>query len=175
MELIVKKLDSRATLPRKGSDFAAGYDLYALEEVMLNPGEQKLYKTGISMAIPTGYYGRIAPRSGLAYRYSINVHAGVIDSDYRGDIGVILINHSKNLCVITVGTAIAQIIIEACYSPNVRVLEDDEDLPESVRNTGGYGSTDKQNRFEPSTKKTKINNFEFPVTTNDVLANIINT
>ena len=86
----IKKLSETAQIPSKGSERAAGYDLYAIETHTLQPGERKVFKTGISIAIPEGLYGRIAPRSGLAVKNGIDVLAGVVDSDYRGEIMVVL-------------------------------------------------------------------------------------
>ncbi len=135
----VKKLSENATLPSKGSSFAAGYDLYAAEDATIFCGDRKLIKTNISMEIIPGYYGRIAPRSGLAYKNGIDVLAGVIDSDYRGDIGVILYNTDKNIDFeVKKGDRIAQIIFEACYSATLNTVEN---LDNTLRQSGGYGST----------------------------------
>lgn len=79
-------------LPTKGSEYAAGYDLYSTQEYTINPGENTLVKTGIRIAIPHGNYGRIAPRSGLAVKHMIHVGGGVVDNDYRGEVCVILFN-----------------------------------------------------------------------------------
>jgi hypothetical protein len=87
-----QKLSEKAKVPSQATFSDAGYDLFSTEAYALKPGERKLFKTNISTAIPHGYYGRIAPRSGLAYKHGIDVLAGVIDSGYRGDIGIILIN-----------------------------------------------------------------------------------
>lgn len=92
MLIQVKKLSENAIVPTRGSAGAAGYDLYSTEDYVLKPSERKLFKTNISMKIPDGYYGRLAPRSGLAFKNGIDVLAGVIDEDYLGDIGVILLN-----------------------------------------------------------------------------------
>jgi len=93
--LKVKKLSENAKLPVRGSKYAAGYDLFAAYEYTI-PGEGKeLVKTDIAIAIPEGHYGRVAPRSSLAWKNHIDVGAGVIDEDYRGPLGVILFNHSK--------------------------------------------------------------------------------
>ncbi len=97
LQINVKKLSENAIIPTQGTNFAAGYDLYAAEDALVVCGSRKLIKTNISMEITPGYYGRIAPRSGLAYKSGIDVLAGVIDSDYRGDIGVILYNTDKNI------------------------------------------------------------------------------
>jgi dUTP pyrophosphatase len=139
LQINVKKLSDNAIIPAKGSAFAAGYDLYAAEDAVVNCGTRKLIKTNISMEITPGYYGRIAPRSGLAYKNGIDVLAGVIDSDYRGDIGVILYNSDKNIdFIVKKGDRIAQIIFEACYSAT---LNEAENLDNTLRQSGGFGST----------------------------------
>ena len=92
MKVELKLLSEAAKTPTKGTNQAAGYDLYAAQNAEIDPLKRALIKTNISIAIPKGYYGRIAPRSGLAYKNGIDVMAGVIDSDYRGDVGVILYN-----------------------------------------------------------------------------------
>jgi dUTP pyrophosphatase len=139
LEINVKKLTENATIPTQGTKFAAGYDLYAAEDVVVVCGTRKLIKTNISMEITPGYYGRIAPRSGLAYKSGIDVLAGVIDSDYRGDIGVILYNTDKNIDFeIKKGDRIAQIIFEACYSATLNTVEN---LDNTLRQAGGFGST----------------------------------
>lgn len=139
MNIQIKKLSDKAKIPSQGSKYAAGYDLYAAEEVLVNTMGRKLVKTNISISIPEGYYGRIAPRSGLAYKNGIDVLAGVIDSDYRGDIGVILFNTDHNLDFeVNVGDRIAQIIIEKCHSVNWETVET---LDATVRSEGGFGSS----------------------------------
>ena len=139
LEINVKKLSENATIPTQGTKFAAGYDLYAAEDEVVVCGTRKLIKTNISMEITPGYYGRIAPRSGLAYKSGIDVLAGVIDSDYRGDIGVILYNTDKNIdFVVKKGDRIAQIIFEACYTAT---LNNVENLDNTLRQGGGFGST----------------------------------
>ena len=139
LEINVKKLSENATIPTQGTKFAAGYDLYAAEDEVVVCGTRKLIKTNISMEITPGYYGRIAPRSGLAYKSGIDVLAGVIDSDYRGDIGIILYNTDKNIdFVVKKGDRIAQIIFEACYTAT---LNNVENLDNTLRQGGGFGST----------------------------------
>ena len=139
LQINIKKLSDNAIIPAKVSAFAAGYDLYAAEDAVVNCGTRKLIKTNISMEITPGYYGRIAPRSGLAYKNGIDVLAGVIDSDYRGDIGVILYNSDKNIdFIVKKGDRIAQIIFEACYSAT---LNEAENLDNTLRQSGGFGST----------------------------------
>jgi dUTP pyrophosphatase len=143
--LPVRKLNEFATVPAYGSYDAAGLDLSANLQAEgyslynLGPGERKLFKTGLSVAIPRGYYGRIAPRSGLAYKNGIDVMAGVVDSDYRGDVGVILINLDKEAhFVVEHGMRIAQLIIED-YKPCLPILC--SSLDETERGSGGFGST----------------------------------
>ncbi|QJA43149.1 deoxyuridine 5'-triphosphate nucleotidohydrolase [Phaeobacter phage MD18] len=155
--LPVQKLNDLATIPTYGSNDAAGMDLYANffgeegDMFTLAPGARKLFKTGLSVAIPRGHYGRIAPRSGLAYKHGIDVMAGVVDSDYRGDVGVILINLGFRFdetgrliegedVVIRHGDRIAQFIIEA-YKPCLPVPA--LSLDGTSRGEGGFGSTGK--------------------------------
>jgi len=139
LQINIKRLSENATIPTQGTSFAAGYDLYAAEDATIVCGTRKLVKTNISMEITPGYYGRIAPRSGLAYKSGIDVLAGVIDSDYRGDIGVILYNTDKNIdFVVKKGDRIAQIIFEACYTAT---LNNVENLDNTLRQGGGFGST----------------------------------
>jgi dUTP pyrophosphatase len=136
----ITKLNKSAIVPTRGSMKAAGYDLYTTEFHILKPGERRLFKTGLSMAIPSGMYGRIAPRSGLALKNGIDVLAGVIDEDYRGEIGVVLINLGQEDKNITVGDKIAQIIFEFYNEVD---FSEESALNETSRGSGGYGSTDK--------------------------------
>jgi dUTP pyrophosphatase len=139
LQINIKKLSDNAIIPTQGTRFAAGYDLYAAEDALVNKGCRKLIKTNISMEIFPGYYGRIAPRSGLAYKNGIDVLAGVIDCDYRGDIGVILYNTDKDIdFIVKKGDRIAQIIFEACYSVN---FNETNTLDNTVREDGGFGWT----------------------------------
>jgi len=119
-----------------GSD--AGYDLFSVEEVTLEPFERLIVKTGIKLALPNGYYGRVAPRSGLAIKKGIDVLAGVIDSGYRGEVGVVLINLSSDKQILNKGDKIAQLIIEKCYCV---AFSEVSDLEDSGRGEGGFGSS----------------------------------
>lgn len=139
----IKKLIDSAIVPTAGSSHSAGYDLYSIENHILMPMDRKLFKTGISIGIPSGQYGRIAPRSGLAYKDGIDVLAGVIDEDYRGEIGVILINFGKTEKEIKFGDKIAQIIFEFYNKVEWEVVNE---LTQTQRNTDGYGSTDKKGK-----------------------------
>lgn len=135
----IKLLNNNAKIPNRGSDAAAGYDLYSVETGIIKPNDRCLIKTGLVLEIPSGYYGRIAPRSGLAFKNGIDVMAGVIDSDYRGEIGVILYNSDKNNnYVFNIGDKIAQIIFEKHYDFEMNLVGD---LNETKRGDGGFGST----------------------------------
>ena len=144
--MLVKKLNEHATIPTYGSNGAAGMDLYAnfasdgIDMVSLFPGERLLIKTGIAIAIPRGMYARIAPRSGLAYKHGIDVMAGVVDEDYRGDVGVILINLGSEPFVVKHGDRIAQLIVTP-YFPCL--AEQVDELPDTIRSAKGFGSTGK--------------------------------
>lgn len=141
MDLKIQLLSKFAKIPEKGSMYSAGYDLVSIEEFELKPMERHLFKIGIKMSIPAGIYGRIAPRSGLAFKNGIDVMAGVIDSDYRGEIGVLLINLSSDIKKIITGDKIAQIIFESYNNVNITVSDT---LDKTERETNGFGSTDKK-------------------------------
>lgn len=138
LKLFVKLLNPQANPPVRSTAEAAGYDLYALEEVKIPARGQASVKTGISLKIPAGYYGRIAPRSGLAAKHSIDVGAGVIDCDYRGEIIIILFNHSQHDLTLQKNDRAAQIIIEKIATPAVIVVDE---LDDTARGVGGFGST----------------------------------
>ena len=133
-----KKLDPRATLPTRGSAAAAGLDLFSIEAVNLQSRERKLVRTGLAVALPEGFYGRIAPRSGLATKSGIDVLAGVIDADYRGEIQCLLHNTGNETVALPAQAKICQLIIEKIITPAPMWAED---LPETVRGSGGFGST----------------------------------
>ncbi|KAK4599731.1 hypothetical protein RGQ29_009676 [Quercus rubra] len=136
--LRVKKLSEKAVLPSRGSPLSAGYDLSSATETKVPARGKALVPTDLSIAIPEGTYARVAPRSGLAWKHSIDVGAGVIDADYRGPVGVILFNHSDVDFEVKVGDRIAQLIIEKIMTPDVIEVED---LGATVRGEGGFGST----------------------------------
>ncbi len=136
--LRIKKLSPEAKIPTKGSVQAAGYDLYAFENCSVPKQGKILVSTGISMAIPEGYYGRVAPRSGLAVKNFIDIGAGVIDSDYRGEVKVLMFNFNNEDFEVKVGDRIAQLIVEkVCPTEVVEV----EDLDDTSRGGNGFGST----------------------------------
>lgn len=138
LPLRVKRITKSARLPLKGSVNAAGYDLCADEDVAVPAGSKALVSTGLSMAIPHGYYGRVAPRSGLAVKNFIDVGAGVIDSDYRGELKVLLFNFGKEDFPVKKGDRIAQLVIELVAPTEV---VETEDLDSTERGEGGFGST----------------------------------
>lgn len=135
-----KKLSEKAKIPAQATFSDAGYDLFSTESYLLQPGERKLFLTNISTAIPHGYYWRVAPRSWLAYKHGIDVLAGVVDSGYRWDVWVILINLGKDPLQINEWDKIAQLIIEACHEVQ---WEEVEELPESQRGEWWWWSTGK--------------------------------
>ncbi|MDB2414848.1 dUTP diphosphatase [Rickettsiales bacterium] len=129
-------------LPVYATNQSAGMDLYAAidEEIILAPFERRLIKTGIAIALPEGYEAQIRPRSGLAYKNGVTVlnSPGTIDADYRGEIGVILVNQSKDDFVITRGMRIAQMVISQYTRASLSLVCD---LDETIRGDGGFGST----------------------------------
>lgn len=130
--------DTRAHVPTRGSEHAAGFDLYCMEHVTVWPGSRGLIDTGICVAIPPGWYGRVAPRSGLAVRNALAVHAGVIDADFRGTIKVALFNHGDQAIEFGPGERIAQLVIERCSTGSMVIVDY---LPDTVRGKGALGST----------------------------------
>ena len=144
VKLLIKKLHKNIILPEYKTDGSSGMDLMANVEqtVKILPGEKKIISTGIMVAIPEQYEIQIRPRSGLAAKNGISVlnTPGTIDSDYRGEIKVILINLGKNIFQINKNDRIAQMIV----CPIIKVeLKEVESLPETVRGEGGFGSTNK--------------------------------
>lgn len=137
-KLRIKKLSDNAFIPVKGSEHAAGYDLFAIEETVVPARGKILVSTGIAMAIPIGNYGRVAPRSGLAAKNFIDVGAGVIDADYRGEVKVLLFNFAETEFKVNAGDRIAQLIIEKYTRTEI---EECDDLDATVRGDGGFGST----------------------------------
>ncbi|MFM7139194.1 MAG: dUTP diphosphatase [Actinomycetes bacterium] len=143
LEILVTKLHPSAIIPTYAKPGDAGADLYAIEEKTLKPGERALVKTGIAIALPEGYVGLVHPRSGLALKNGISVvnSPGTIDSGYRGEIGVVLINHDLNESFsVKVGDRIAQLVIQKFETAIFKTVSQ---LPPSERASGGYGSTGK--------------------------------
>jgi len=136
--------NSNNPLPKYQTGQSAGMDLYAFlkEEISLHPGERTLVPTGIHIELPSGFEAQIRPRSGLAFKYGIGmVNApGTIDADYRGDIGVLLVNHGQEAFVIKSGERIAQMVI-AKFEQVTWVQT--EELNSTERGSGGFGHTGK--------------------------------
>jgi dUTP pyrophosphatase len=150
MQIPFKRLHPTAKAPTRAHNTDAGFDLYALQSDQyspekqfavhpaLRPGERRLFKTGIALAIPAGYYGHICDRSGNALKRGLHVLGGIVDSGYLGDIGVILFNTSEDTIWIEAGERIAQIIVKRHESPE---FVEREDLEQSARGAGGFGSS----------------------------------
>ena len=136
-KLIVCKNHDDAIIPKRGSEQAAGYDLYTIDEGRLIPKQTRLFDTGISFTVPEGTYGRIAPRSGLSKK-GILVNAGVVDRDYTGPVKVMLHNLSDDMYQVKKNDRIAQLIIEKIATP---IIEEVGSLEETDRGDGGFGST----------------------------------
>lgn len=136
--LSFKRLDPRATLPARGSSQAAGLDIYCLDEVAIEPKQRALVRTGLAVAIPEGYYGRVAPRSGLATKQGLDVLAGVIDSDYRGELSCLLLNTGDETIHLPAQSKICQLIVERIITPTA-VWADE--ISDTERGSGGFGST----------------------------------
>jgi len=139
-KLKILQLNELAIIPEYAHANDSGLDLFSIDELELSPGESKLIHTGISIELPPGTEAQIRPRSGLALKYQITVlnTPGTIDEGYRGEIGVILINHGKDYFQVTKGMKIAQMVI----SPVIRVeIEEVKMLSASARGDNGFGST----------------------------------
>lgn len=133
-----KKLSDDALIPTRGSDGAAGYDLYSAHDSTIASRGRALIKTDIAIALPPGCYGRVAPRSGLALKHGLDVGAGVVDPDYRGNVGVVLFNLSDTDYKVKKGDRIAQLVLEKFLSADV---EEVNELDDTDRSAGGFGST----------------------------------
>mmetsp|Transcript_21147 Transcript_21147/g.49953 ORF Transcript_21147/g.49953 Transcript_21147/m.49953 type:complete len:158 (-) Transcript_21147:161-634(-) len=141
--LLVKKLSEDATLPVRGSEWSAGFDLSASRPATIPAGGRKIVHTDLSIACPPGTYARIAPRSGLAVKKGIDCGAGVVDADYRGPVGVVLFNLGEEDFVVNKGDRIAQLILEKI---SMAPVEEVKDLTETERGAGGFGSTGVSNK-----------------------------
>ena len=134
--------DQEIPLPKYMTEYSSGMDLYAAveEEVSLEPGERKLIPTGIAVSIPEGYEGQVRPRSGLALRAGVTLvnTPGTIDADYRGEIGVLLINLGGQPFKVKRGDRIAQLVIAPVFQATVELVDE---LDETPRSAGGFGHT----------------------------------
>ncbi len=144
MNINITKLSDTAKLPDRGSEYAAGYDLFAdlSGDITINPHETKMIGTGLAMEIPVGYFGGIFARSGLSAKEGLRPAncVGVVDSDYRGEIKVALHNDGETSRVITVGQKIAQLVVVPFLAVEFSEVEK---LSDTVRGEGGFGSTGK--------------------------------
>jgi dUTP diphosphatase len=135
---LVVNVDGTGALPEYGSAAAAGADLRASEEITIAPGGRAAVPTALNLEIPAGHVGLVWPRSGLAVRHGIDTLAGVIDSDYRGEVRVVLVNHGEAPFAIRPGDRIAQLLIQKVERP---VYAAASRLGETARGAGGFGST----------------------------------
>ena len=144
VKVLVKKLNSKANLPKYKTDGSSGMDLMAFTEepIIIKPQESALVPTGISIAIPEDTEIQIRPRSGLAAKSSISVlnTPGTIDSDYRGEIKIILFNHGREEFTVNNNDRVAQMILVPILKAE---FEEVSDLPKTLRGLGGFGSTGK--------------------------------
>lgn len=140
MTLQVQLLLPEASVPTKSTPGAAGWDLYAAEHRVIGPCNHGVVETGIAVSMPVDCVGLIWPRSGLAVRHGVDVLAGVIDSDYRGGVGVVLANHGADDFVVDVGDRIAQLLVQKVEASQLRVVEK---LGRTHRGGLGFGSTGK--------------------------------
>lgn len=144
LEVLVQKLSEDAVVPKYAHDGDAGVDLYSTTEKSLKPGERALIPTGLKMAIPRGYEGQVRPKSGLALKHGLTVlnTPGTVDAPYRGEVGVIVINHDPAAVYeIKKGEKIAQMVfnkVECAAFREVALLD------ETSRGEGGFGSTGKR-------------------------------
>ena len=139
-KILVKQLDPALPLPEHARDGDAGVDLYARSGGVLAPGERMLVPTGIAVALPEGYVGLVAPRSGLAVRHGVSLvnSPGILDAGYRGELQVVMVNGGSEPFEFARGERIAQLVVVPFVS---QVYELVAELPESDRGPGGFGST----------------------------------
>ncbi|MFF3099447.1 dUTP diphosphatase [Viridibacillus arvi] len=140
LDVKIKRIHTDAFLPMQANPGDAGMDLYSIEAVEIPAGEAKLIKTGLQIELPQGTEAQIRPRSGLALKHSVTVlnSPGTIDEGYRGEIGVILINHGKETFIVEKSMRIAQMVIQ--FVPSIQLLEVNE-LSQTVRGTTGFGAS----------------------------------
>ena len=135
-----RKLGLQFTAPRSGD---AGYDLFSIEAYTFRPGEQAVIRTGIHCEIPPHYVGLIKDRSSVAQK-GLHIIAGVIDSSYRGEIKIVLVNLNPRNYQVDVGQKLAQLVVVPCYTDDVELVNDIEDLSVTLRGLQGFGSTNQK-------------------------------
>lgn len=140
MRVRFKKIDEKAKTPTRGSREAAGYDLYALEDVEIRPGEKHRFNTGIAIELPMGYFASIKSRSGTSWKRDLEIvgGSGTVDSDYRGPVKVPMRNMGDEPVNVIAGNRIAQLVIQ---KHEVVEWEEADELNETERGEGGFGST----------------------------------
>lgn len=139
-DLKIKKISENAVIPKMEHEGDAGFDLYTTETIIIAPGERKQIQTGIAMEIPTGYVGLIWEKSGLSHKAGLKTLGGVIDSGYRGEVLVGIINLSDTSYTFEVGNKVAQMIIQKIEKPQIVEVTE---LSETKRGESGFGSTGK--------------------------------
>ena len=157
VKVLVKRLDPKVKLPKYKTSGSSGMDIMAFIEkpIKIKPGTSALVPTGISIAFPEEFEVQIRPRSGLAAKQSIGVlnTPGTIDSDYRGELKFIIFNHWENEFIVNCNDRIAQMVL----SPVLKIeFEEVNDLPETLRGSGGFGSTGKWGKIFPQSKSKNI-------------------
>lgn len=142
MKLRIKKLDENAIIPQFKTLGSAGMDVCSIEDVLLQPSQFKIVKTGLAMQVEQGYEIQVRPRSGLACKHGITVinTPGTVDSDYTGEVCVGLINLSSQDYCISAGDRIAQLVINKIEQPTIELVDE---LQQTQRGAGGFGSTGK--------------------------------
>lgn len=143
MTFKIHRLTPTAKLPVRADEGSVGYDVFAdiPAAVTIMPAKRAIVPLGIAMAVPAGHYCRVAPRSGLAAEYGVQVLAGVVDPSYRGEVKAILLNAGDVGMTIQPGQKIAQLILEQVSTPAITEVETAEDLGDTSRGAGGFGST----------------------------------
>jgi dUTP pyrophosphatase len=136
--VVLAVVDAHGALPEYASPAAAGADLRASEPLVIEPGGRAAVPTGLRLQVPAGHVGLVWPRSGLAVRHGIDTLAGVIDSDYRGELRVVLVNHGKEPFAIAAGDRVAQLLLQPVARGRFQQVEALED---TSRGHGGFGST----------------------------------
>ena len=138
LKIKIQKINPEIKIPSYAHAGDAGMDLYAAEDIVIKPGERKIVATGMKMEIPSGYVGLIWDKSGLASKKGLKIMGGVIDSTYRGEVGVVIINLSDQEYQVIKNTKIAQMLIQKIE--NVEI-EEVENLENTLRGDGGFGSS----------------------------------
>ena len=147
--LKVQKLSNNTALPKRSTDGAVGYDLCASQDCTIPATSKGLVQTGLAISFSIGLYARIAPRSGLAHKQFIDIGVGVVDGDYRGDVGVVLFNHGDKDFEVKMGDRIVQLILEKIDTPP---MEEVQGLDDTIHGLGGFGSTGVNEKKDTSEK-----------------------